>query len=181
MSRLAVELHVSGYFTDERDRPFPVLFGRQVKALGGKFSECRGHTSTRFVTVPYTKAGLALADAIIRATRDRDVRNAEQCGVPTRFISCSAIMVRGMPAKSLFGGANTIHLDARHSTLANSKTFVARKYAADAKYLAEKRRNEARQAAERRVKRDRELLEGGSLEAGERLAGAFLRDALAEG
>lgn len=41
-------------------------FSRKVKALGGDFTECRGGTVERYVTLPATPAGLALADELHR-------------------------------------------------------------------------------------------------------------------
>ena len=42
----AVELHLNGSTT------LPRKFGKQIKALGGSYSTCRGHNTTRFVTLP---------------------------------------------------------------------------------------------------------------------------------
>lgn len=55
----AFELHIGS------NPKFTARFGRKVKKLGGKYSACRGHSSTRFVTIPNTPDGCALADQIL--------------------------------------------------------------------------------------------------------------------
>lgn len=50
-------------------RPSPEFtkkgYGRKVRALGGRWNECRGYAYKRFVTLPDTPAGRALADILI--------------------------------------------------------------------------------------------------------------------
>ena len=55
----SVELHLSG------DPAFTKKYGKAVKALGGRYSECRGHSNTRFVDIPWTDEGRSLADKLI--------------------------------------------------------------------------------------------------------------------
>ena len=45
---------------------FTRRFGKKVKALGGRYSHCRGDCSKRFVTLPTTPEGALLADEIVR-------------------------------------------------------------------------------------------------------------------
>jgi len=52
-----VELHLYGNPTFTR-------FTKQVKALGGHYSACRGHQQTRYVVLPWTEAGLKLANRL---------------------------------------------------------------------------------------------------------------------
>jgi hypothetical protein len=40
-------------------------YSKKVKALGGTYSECRGHASYRFVSLPLTEDGKALANKLI--------------------------------------------------------------------------------------------------------------------
>lgn len=40
-------------------------YSKKVKALGGKYSDCRGNTSKRFVTLPWTPEGRELADKLV--------------------------------------------------------------------------------------------------------------------
>lgn len=53
-----VELHLgpSASFTK---------YSKRVKALGGKYSDCRGNTYKRFVTLPWTPEGRELADKLV--------------------------------------------------------------------------------------------------------------------
>lgn len=56
-----LELHVP-----DSDRELPKLFGKQIKANGGNYNECRGHQSDRFVKVRLDRpGGLGLAEAIL--------------------------------------------------------------------------------------------------------------------
>lgn len=57
------ELHVDATAVDR----LPARFGRQLKAAGGTYSQCRGGRTTRYVEVPNTREGRAVADAILRA------------------------------------------------------------------------------------------------------------------
>lgn len=56
-----IELHVP-----DSDRELPKLFGKQLRANGGGYNECRGHQSDRFVKVRLDQpGGLGLAEAIL--------------------------------------------------------------------------------------------------------------------
>jgi len=58
----AVELHLSPCPT------FTKRFGRRVKALGGRYSDCRGSSYKRFVTVPVAiPEGRVLVDVLVAA------------------------------------------------------------------------------------------------------------------
>jgi len=54
----SVELHL---------RPSPEFsrYSKKVKALGGRYSECRGNAYKRFVHLPWTEEGRALANRLI--------------------------------------------------------------------------------------------------------------------
>lgn len=54
----SVELHLSA--SPEFSR-----YSKKVKALGGQYSECRGNTYKRFVDLPWTEEGRALANKLI--------------------------------------------------------------------------------------------------------------------
>lgn len=54
----AVELHLG-------TSPEFSKYSKRVKALGGKYSDCRGNTSKRFVTLPWTPEGRELADKLV--------------------------------------------------------------------------------------------------------------------
>lgn len=58
------EIHVTKWVEN-----FTRKFGRKIKRTGGSYSECRGHTSTRFVKIPNTPEGREVADAVIAADR----------------------------------------------------------------------------------------------------------------
>lgn len=47
-----IEIHLAA------DPEFPKIFGKRVRDCGGKFSEIRGMTSTRYVTLPSSETGL---------------------------------------------------------------------------------------------------------------------------
>ena len=53
-----VELHLG-------TSPEFTKYSKRVKALGGKYSDCRGNTSKRFVTLPWTPEGRELADKLV--------------------------------------------------------------------------------------------------------------------
>jgi len=42
-------------------------YGRKVKAVGGRFSTCRGYCDKRYVHIPDTPEGRKVADAVIKA------------------------------------------------------------------------------------------------------------------
>lgn len=52
-----VELHLYG-------NPTFTKFAKQVKALGGHYSACRGHQQTRYVVLPWTEEGRKLANRL---------------------------------------------------------------------------------------------------------------------
>jgi hypothetical protein len=52
-----VELHLYG-------EPSFTKFAKQVKALGGHYSACRGMQRTRYVVLPWTEAGRKLANRL---------------------------------------------------------------------------------------------------------------------
>ncbi len=54
-----IELHLSS------DAELVTKFGKKIKALGGHYSECRGHYTTRFVHLPWTPAGRELAQKLL--------------------------------------------------------------------------------------------------------------------
>jgi hypothetical protein len=54
----AVELHIG-------TSPEFSKYSKKVKALGGKYSDCRGNTYKRFVTLPWTPEGRELADTLV--------------------------------------------------------------------------------------------------------------------
>jgi hypothetical protein len=62
-----IELHLSAISVDGIV-DLPKQFGAQIRALGGRYSECRGDasTGTRFVTLPATHEGGALAVALLQ-------------------------------------------------------------------------------------------------------------------
>lgn len=49
---------------------FTRRYGSKIKALGGHYSECRGHQNKRSVGLPGTKHGLLLADQILAEAWD---------------------------------------------------------------------------------------------------------------
>ncbi len=55
----SVELHLSS------DPHFAKKYGKAVKALGGRYSECRGHSNARYVTLPLTCEGRSLANKLV--------------------------------------------------------------------------------------------------------------------
>lgn len=59
-----MELHIYG------NPEMPKRFGAKVKALGGSYSACRGYESTRFVYLPLTTEGFALAEELVAAYPD---------------------------------------------------------------------------------------------------------------
>ena len=54
----AVELHIG-------TSPEFSRYSKKVKALGGKYTDCRGYSSKRYVTLPWTEEGRALADKLV--------------------------------------------------------------------------------------------------------------------
>jgi hypothetical protein len=54
--------------------PLTRSMARRIKAVAGRYSDCRGDCVKRFVHLPVTPAGLALADEVIR---ERGLRNAD--------------------------------------------------------------------------------------------------------
>jgi hypothetical protein len=54
----AVELHLG-------TSPEFSKYSSKVKSLGGRYSHCRGDVSKRFVTLPWTEEGRALADKLV--------------------------------------------------------------------------------------------------------------------
>jgi len=55
----SVELHLSS------DPQFTKKYGKAVKALGGRYNECRGNSYRRFVTLPWTDEGRSLANKLV--------------------------------------------------------------------------------------------------------------------
>lgn len=53
----AIELHLG-------TSPEFTRYSKKVKALGGKYSDCRGNASKRFVTLPWSDEGRALANKL---------------------------------------------------------------------------------------------------------------------
>ena len=53
-----IEIHLGG--SPEFSR-----YSKKVKALGGKYTECRGHSHTRFVDLPFTDEGRELANRLV--------------------------------------------------------------------------------------------------------------------
>ena len=83
-----LELHLNGS-TDFTARGY----GRQVRALGGNFTECRGNLSSkRFVHVPNTEAGLDLAAKLL----DK-FKHSERCVVLRGQTRTSARIVYRVP------------------------------------------------------------------------------------
>lgn len=56
----SIELHLGP------DPDFTKCHSRQVKAMGGTYTECRGYNDTRFVTLPNDDRGRALANELMR-------------------------------------------------------------------------------------------------------------------
>jgi hypothetical protein len=54
-----VELHL------DRDPELTAKYGKKIKELGGKYSECRGYDHIRYVDLPWTAAGRALATELM--------------------------------------------------------------------------------------------------------------------
>lgn len=44
---------------------FPRRFGKKIRAAGGRFDECRGHQTTRYIYAPNTAETRAVLDAIL--------------------------------------------------------------------------------------------------------------------
>ena len=55
----SVELHLSS------NPEFTKKYGKAVKALGGRYSECRGDAHRRFVTLPWNDEGRSLANKLV--------------------------------------------------------------------------------------------------------------------
>jgi hypothetical protein len=54
----SIELHLSS-------SPLFSKYAKKVKALGGRYTECRGHSHTRYVHLPLTSEGRSLANRLI--------------------------------------------------------------------------------------------------------------------
>jgi len=59
-----IQLHLSVY-GDENGKTLPKRYGKRIKALGGEYTECRGHQTTRYVDLPWTEDGQALANKLV--------------------------------------------------------------------------------------------------------------------
>lgn len=79
----SIELHLTG--SPEFSR-----YSKKVKAIGGSYSACRGHSHTRFVHLPLDEAGRSLANKLI-AEFGRG-RNPH-----ARGDSGTVVVVRGIP------------------------------------------------------------------------------------
>lgn len=53
----------------QADPTFPAVWGRRVKEVGGNYNACRGSSVVRFVSLPVTQEGLALAEEIMADER----------------------------------------------------------------------------------------------------------------
>lgn len=72
----SIELHLSS-------SPLFTKYAKKVKALGGKYSECRGHSNTRYVHLPLTGEGRALANRLVAEFSARPVTVVIARGVDT--------------------------------------------------------------------------------------------------
>lgn len=54
-----IDLHLT------TDSEMPKLFGARVRALGGRYSECRGHSFRRYVKIPFSTEGVALGKELL--------------------------------------------------------------------------------------------------------------------
>ena len=141
---------------------FSRRFAKRVKALGGKYSECRGHTTSRWIEIPLSRAGIALADEI--------------------WFAPSVIPVNSPYRRRTFEFPGVPHgsheyVISQRSGRESLQCFVrqaAARRAGNLKSLkAQKRRTDAANAAKSRQNDERAVSIGG-LQAGERLAAAFL-------
>lgn len=72
----SIELHLSG-------SPLFTKYSKKVKALGGRYSECRGHSHTRYVHLPFTSDGRALANRLVAEFSARPATTIIARGVDT--------------------------------------------------------------------------------------------------
>ena len=72
-----VELHLGSSSSDEHKIDFPTRFAHLVTELGGGYSHCRGYQSIRFVTLPATPQGIALAAELCRTYPGADRRSGQ--------------------------------------------------------------------------------------------------------
>jgi hypothetical protein len=59
-----IQLHLSVY-GEANKKTLPKRYGKKIKALGGEYTECRGNQTTRFVNLPWTEEGRAIAKALV--------------------------------------------------------------------------------------------------------------------
>jgi hypothetical protein len=57
-----IQLHLARY---SGRVPLPKRYGKQIKALGGEYTECRGNQSTRYVNLPWTEDGRDMAKLLV--------------------------------------------------------------------------------------------------------------------
>jgi hypothetical protein len=81
------ELHLSS-------RPgFPKQHGKRVKRLGGHYNACRGDSETRYVTVPRTAEGDALANGLLQSYA-KGGEGASPCVLkPAGYVGCPSWVI----------------------------------------------------------------------------------------
>lgn len=85
----SIELQISAR------RPFSKQLRKRVKAAGGTYSECRGRIDIRYVDLPYTPEGNAVADAIMATGVSEAVRAARAAKDKGAFTVILRSRVRG--------------------------------------------------------------------------------------
>ncbi len=74
----SIELHLGG------SPDFSRGYSAKVKALGGKYTACRGDSNTRFVTLPFTDEGRKLANTLVALFGKRETTLIAR-GLPGSF------------------------------------------------------------------------------------------------
>lgn len=85
VASLCAHVRIHASYIDE----FPRRFGKQIRAAGGRFDECRGHQTTRYIYAPNTPELRPTLDAILAEAKGDGFVSTKQATVIAEGRCCA--------------------------------------------------------------------------------------------